>query len=171
MELVQRDTQKSETLGFSFRNDARKSLQRRRSIFGLLLTATASMSVVALYQLGMIKRLPDPPLRRFDSSKVTGSGKAYALLETPDAVLAIGNYAASMALVAAGSPERASKQPLLPIVMAAKVGFDAAVGVKYALGEWSKNRTLCFWCLMATGAAIASVALAIPEARTALKGL
>ena len=170
MELIQRDPQKAEALGFSLRNDARKSLQRRRGIFGLLLTATASMSVVASYQLGMIKRLPDP-LPGFDSSKVTSSAKAYALLETPDAVLAIGSYAASMALVAAGSPDRAIGHPLLPIALATKVGFDAAVGIKYALGEWSKNRRLCFWCMVATCAAIASIPLAIPEARTALKRL
>lgn len=89
----------------------------------------------------------------------------------PDAVLAIGSYAATMALVAMGSPARSREQPLLPLAMAAKIGIDAAVGVKYAYGEWSNNRRLCFWCLLASGAAVAAVPLAVPEARAALRRL
>lgn len=171
MELVQKDPRKAETLGVNLRHDSRNSLRRRRGIFALFLAASASMSVVALYQMGIIKRLPDPPLPRFNSGKVTRSSKAYSLLGTPDAVLALGSYALTMALAAMGSPDRASEQPLLPIAFAAKVGFDALFGARYAIDEWSKNRNLCSWCLLATGAAIASVPLAIPEAGTALRRL
>jgi hypothetical protein len=171
MELMQRDKAKSESLGVQLRRDNDKNLRRRRGIFGLLLTASASMSVVALYQLGILKRLPDPPLPAFDSNKVTSSAKAYSLLNTPDAVLAMGSYAATMALVAMGSPNRARERPLIPIALAAKLGFDALLGIQFALSEWWKTRTLCSWCLVATGAAIVAVPLAIPEARKALHHL
>jgi uncharacterized membrane protein len=129
------------------------------------------MGVVALYQLGILKRLPDPPLPHFDSERVTSSGKAYSLFETPDSVLAMGSYAATMGLAAIGAPDRARTRPVLPMAMAAKVGIDAAVGLRYAYGEWSKNRRLCFWCLVASTAAVAAVPLAVPEARAAFRGL
>ena len=108
---------------------------------------------------------------RFDSDNITGSAKAYSLLATPDAVLAMGSYAATMTLAAMGSPDRANEQPLLPIALAAKVGFDAVVAAKYTLEEWRKHRTLCFWCLLASAATFASVPLVIPEARRALRRL
>ncbi|MGH9741142.1 MAG: vitamin K epoxide reductase family protein [Candidatus Acidiferrum sp.] len=169
MELVQHDARKAEELGVDLRHSSRKFLRRRRGIFGLYLTASFSMGVVALYQLGILERLPDPPLPHFNSGKVTGSAKAYTLFETPDGVLAIGSYAATMTLAAMGSSERARTRPLAPIALAMKVGFDAVLGARYAYKEWSKRRTLCFWCLAASAAVAAALPLAIPEARASLR--
>jgi uncharacterized membrane protein len=129
------------------------------------------MSVVALYQLGILKRVREPDFRLFDSDNITGSPKAYSLLATPDAVLAIGSYAVTMTLAAMGSPERAKGEPLLPIALAAKVGFDAVVAGKFTFDEWRNHRALCFWCLVATAATFACVPLVIPEARSALRRL
>jgi uncharacterized membrane protein len=169
MELIQKNRQKSEALGSSLRHGSRKSIRRRRGVFGLFLAASASMSVIALYQLGILKRVPEPALPRFDSDNITGSPKAYSLLATPDAVLAMGSYAVTMTLAAMGSPDRANEQPLLPIALAAKVGFDAVVAAKFTFDEWRNHRALCFWCLLATAATFASVPLVIPEARSALR--
>jgi hypothetical protein len=169
MALVQRDKQKAEALGFDLRHSSFQAVRRRRGIFALFLAASASMSFVALYQLGILKQLPDLPLPRFASDKVTRSAKAYTLLETPDAVLAIGSYAATMALAAMGSPDRASERPFLPIALAAKVTLDAVVAATYSLKGWREHRTLCSWCLVAVAAASASVFLAIPEARRAFQ--
>ncbi len=171
MELIQRNKQKSEILGSDLRHGSRKSLRRRRGIFGLFLAASASMSVIALYQLGILKRVPEPDLPGFDSGSVTGSAKAYSLLATPDAVLAMGSYAVTMTLAAMGLPDRANEQPLLPIALAAKVGLDAVVAAKYTLDEWREHRAFCFWCLLASAATFASVPLVIPEARRALRRL
>jgi uncharacterized membrane protein len=171
MDIIQKDKQKSKTLGLGLRHGSRESLRRRRGIFGLFLAASASMSVIALYQLGILKRVPEPASPRFDSDKVISSAKAYSLLATPDAVLAMGSYAVTMTLAAMGSPERANEQPLLPIALAPKVGFDAIVAAKYTLDEWRKYRALCFWCLLATSATIASLPLVIPEAQIALRRL
>ncbi|MGC1107485.1 MAG: vitamin K epoxide reductase family protein [Candidatus Acidiferrales bacterium] len=171
MELIQTNRQKSETLGSGLRQGSCRSLRRRRGIFGLFLAASASMSVIAMYQLGILKSVPEPPLPRLDSDNITGSAKAYSLVATPDAVLAMGSYAVTMTLAAMGSPDRANEQPLLPIVLAAKVGFDAVVAAKYTLEEWRKHRALCFWCLLASAATFASVPLVIPEAHSALRRL
>lgn len=108
-------------------------------------------------------------MSRLASDDITGSAKAYSLFATPDAVLAIGSYAATMTLAAMGSPDRANEQPLLPIAMAAKVGFDAVVAAKYTVDEWRKYRAFCFWCLVASTATFAAVPLVIPEACNALR--
>jgi hypothetical protein len=169
MKLSQTNKQASGALRSGFRQDSRESLRRRRGIFGLFLAASASMSVIALYQLGILKRVPEPPLSRFASDHITGSAKAYSLLATPDAVLAMGSYAVTMTLAAMGSPDRANEQPLLPIALAAKVGFDAIVAARYTLDEWRNHRAFCFWCLVASTATFAAVPLVIPEARRALR--
>ena len=171
MELVQSDEHKAEALGFDLRHSSRGYLRRRRGIFGLFLAASASMGVIALYQLGIVKHVPEPRLPGFDSDKVTGSAKAYSLLATPDAVLAMSSYAVTMTLVAMGSSDRAKDNPLLPIAMAAKVGFDAVLAAKYTADEWTKYRALCFWCAAASAATIAAVPLVIPEARNAIHRL
>jgi hypothetical protein len=129
------------------------------------------MSVIALYQLGILERVPEPHLAPFDSDHITGSAKAYSLFATPDAVLALGSYAVTMTLAAMGSPDRGSEQPLLPVALAAKVGFDAIVAAKYTLDEWRKHHALCFWCLLGSAATLVSVPLVISEARTALRRL
>ncbi|MHB8525802.1 MAG: vitamin K epoxide reductase family protein [Candidatus Acidiferrales bacterium] len=171
MELIQRNKQKSEALGSGLRHGSRKSLRRRRGVFGLFLAASASMSVIALYQMGILRRVPEPSLPGLNSDNVTGSAQAYSLLATPDAVLAMGSYAMTMTLAAMGSPDRASEQPLLPIALAVKVGFDAVMAAIYTLDEWRKHHSLCSWCLLSSAATFASVPLVIPEARRAIRRL
>ena len=171
MELIQKDKRKSEMLGAGLRHGSRKSLRRRRSVFGLFLAASASMSVIALYQLGILRRVPEPPLPALDSDNITGSATAYSLLETPDAVLAMGSYAATMTLAAMGSSRRAHEHPSLPIALAVKVGFDAIVAAKFTVDEWRRHRSLCFWCLLASAATFVSVPLVIAEARSTLRRL
>jgi Vitamin K epoxide reductase family len=171
MELIEQDEDKAEARGSRLRHSSRKEMRRRRGVFALFLAGSAAMSVVALYQMGILKRVPEPRMSPLKSDEITGSGKAYSILATPDAVLALGSYAATMTLAAMGSPDRAREQPLLPILLAAKVGFDAAVSVKYTVEEWKGHRALCFWCLVASAATFASVPLVIPEARRAFQRL
>ena len=169
MELIERNQRKATELGLSLRHDSRKSVRKRRSVFGLFLAASASMGVIALYQMGILKRVPEPRLSRLDSDRITGSAQAYSLLATPDAVLAMGSYATTMTLATMGSPDRVNEHPLLPIALTAKVGFDAIVAAKYTFTEWRQHRALCFWCLLASAAVFAAVPLVIPEARQAFR--
>ncbi|HEY7791724.1 MAG TPA: hypothetical protein VIC33_14505 [Vicinamibacterales bacterium] len=43
-------------------------MARRRGIVALALAAAGSMGVIALYQSGVIRHLPEPPLRAFDET-------------------------------------------------------------------------------------------------------
>jgi hypothetical protein len=60
------------------RQDQSADLRRRRAIAGVSLAGMASMSLVSSYQTGLIKHLPDVPLRRFDWAWCARRGAATA---------------------------------------------------------------------------------------------
>jgi len=146
-------------------------LTRRRAVVALSLANVASMGLIALYQVGIIAHVPEPPLPRFDADKVNGSADAYAILETPDAILGLGSYAVTMALAAMGPPGRAKTQPWIPLALAAKIVFDAGQAGRLSLNQLTKQQAFCLWCLLTTGATLATVPLVVPEARAALHAL
>ncbi len=146
-------------------------LARRRGVVGLSLAAIGSMGLIALYQMGIIRHLPEPPLPGLDADKVDAAADAYTYLAMPDGVLGLGSYAATMGLAAMGGADRATSRPWLPLLLAAKVAADTAVAGKLTLDQWTKHRAFCFWCLLASAATFATVPLVIPEARAALRQL
>jgi uncharacterized membrane protein len=151
-------------------HDDAADLRRRRAAVGLSLAAAATMGVVALYQVGVLRHLPDPPLPGFDADRVHGSAEAYPL-GVPDALLGLGSYAATAALAAAGGPDRARRAPWLPIALAAKATADAAVATKLTCDEAFKLRAFSLWSLFATAATFGILPLVFPEARRAIQQL
>lgn len=160
-----------ENLSQSLRQDEGPFLARRRAIVALSLGAMGSLSVVALYQMGVIDHLPDPPLPGFDADTVHGSAEAYARLSTPDAMLGLGSYAATAALAAMGAPNRATTRPWLPLALAAKVVCDVGLAGLLTWNELTVQRALSLWSLLTTGATGATALLVVPEARAALQHL
>jgi len=146
-------------------------LRARRRQMRLMLGASAAMGVVTTYQSGLLERLPDPPLPGVDSNKVDASGEAYYYLHTPDAALALASYGVSMALIGMGAGDRAQRHPVIPLLAAAKLAFDAAGAAYLTVEQVSKHRALCAWCLAAAVASVAAVPPALPEARAAWKAL
>lgn len=151
-------------------------LKRRRRVLGLSLFGAAMGGVVSAYQMGLIRRLPDPPGLRgpngpFDSEKVDASDYAYKRLDTPDGLLMLGTYAVTAGLAGAGSASRARDMPWLPIALAAKALYDVGTNLTLAREEWQENRALCTYCQSASLASIATAALALPEAIDALDTL
>ena len=155
-------------LSRELRRDSHPHLRRRRGVVALSLAASASMGVIALYQTGIIRHLPEPPLPMLDADKVDASAEAYERFSTPDAILGLGSYAATMGLAAMGGSNRAAERPWIPLAMAAKVGFDVANAVRLTIDQWTKQRAFCFWCLIAAAATFAMAPLVIPETRDAL---
>ncbi len=137
----------------------------------LLTVASASLGVVSLYQLGLIRHLPEPPLPFLDADTVDASGEAYWLGLTPDATLGIASASASLALVGMGTSDRAKQHPLVPLAATAKLALDAAGGVLLTAEQISRHRKLCSWCVVAVVAQVAALPLALPEAREALRRL
>jgi uncharacterized membrane protein len=170
-QFIRLETRNPEALSRQLRQGAGDFLPQRRAVIGLSLLAAGALEVISLYQMGLIQRLPEPPLPRFDSGKVNSSEEAYRWLSTPDAFLGIGSYAATMTLAAMGGPQRARERPWIPLALAAKVGLDAGLGVFQVLMQARKLHTFCTWCLATSGASFATLPLVIPEARAALKHL
>ena len=80
-------------------------LQRRRAVIGLSLVGMASMTAVSLLQTGIVKHLPDPPMKGFDSDRVNTSETAYRL-GLPDGTLAVAGLAANLPIAALGEADR-----------------------------------------------------------------
>ncbi|HEX5413889.1 MAG TPA: vitamin K epoxide reductase family protein [Terriglobia bacterium] len=171
MKLIERNAAQAEELGRELRQDSDTSLKCRRGVVGLSLTSIVSMGIIALYQIGILKHVPEPPFPGFDADKVNGSAQAYAYLSTPDAVFGLGNYATTLSLAAMGPANRAEKQPWVPIALAAKVGADAILAGKLTVDQWTKHRAFSFWCLLSAGSTLVALLLVLPEAHAALREL
>src|SRR5947209_14363981 len=81
-------------------------LERRRGIVGLSLIAIGSMSLITLYQTGVLQHLPGLPLPILDADKVD----AYARFSTPNAIRATGSYTMTAELAAMGGQHRTREQ-------------------------------------------------------------
>lgn len=157
-------------LSQSLRHGSGPLLARRRMVVGASLAAMASLGVVALYQMGILPHLPDPPLPGFDADKVHGSSEAYARLAVPDAMLGLGSYAITTALAAMGGPDRAATQPWIPLALSGKVVFDLAQAGRLTINEVTVQHALSAWSLVATGATCLAGALAVAEVRAVVHG-
>lgn len=74
-------------------------------------------------------------------------------------------------LAGAGDRDRARSAPWVPVLLAAKTAGDAAGGLYLTAEQLTKHRKVCFWCTVAALAQIATLPLALPEARAALRQL
>lgn len=146
-------------------------LEERRGVIALSLTAVGCMGLIALYQIGIIRRLPDLPLPLMDADKVDASDEAYEKLATPDAFIGLGSYAVTMGLAAMGGKNRAKEQPLIPLALAAKTSFDALQAARLSYDQWAKHKAFCIWCLVAAAATFATVPLVLGEAAEAARQL
>ena len=142
-------------------------LGHRRTAVVLVLVSMRSLAVVALYQPGLLRRLPEPSLPGLDAEKVNGSAEACALLNTPDAVLGLGSYAATLGLVAMGGPGRARTQPWMPLALAAKAGFDTVQAATLTRKSWVEFRAFSLYNLVTVAATFLALPIVVPEARSA----
>ncbi|MGH9582158.1 MAG: vitamin K epoxide reductase family protein [Bryobacteraceae bacterium] len=156
-------------LGRELREGSSRFLKHRRGIMGLSFFSCAALGTIALYQMGILKKLPEPGWRGFDAGRVNGSAQAYSMLGIPDALLGLASYAVTACLAGMGSETRWKAHPLMPIGMGLKVFADAAFAGKLTLEECTKYRAFSLWSLLAASATFAALPLAIPEAKAALR--
>ena len=158
-------------LSEALRTGANEVLDHRRTAAALTLVGMASLGVIALYQLGLLRRLPEPPLPGLDAEKVNGSAEAYKLFNTPDAVLGLGSYAATLGLAAMGGADRAQTQPWLPLALAAKAGADALQAAVLTTKSWRNFRSFSLYSLIDALTALLRFPAVLPEARAAWRKL
>ena len=165
--IGRRSSEAAERVSDDLRRGHSEHLTRRRRQTALVLGATAAMGVISLYQTGILRRLPDPPLPGVASEEVDASGEAYVFGHTPDATLSIANYGVTLALIGMGGADRWREHPVIPLVATAKLTADAAGAAVLTLEQVTKHKALCTYCLAAAVASLAALRQATPEARVA----
>lgn len=147
-----------------------KNMRRRRRIIALSIVGIGVTGLISLFQTGMVKHLPDPPVEGFDADKVTTSDQAF-LLGGADAPFAVFSFALNLPLAAFGGEHRAAQTPLVPLAAAGKSAIDAAASVWYVSQMPTSVKAWCLYCLVTAAAFGGVFALTLPEAKTALANL
>ncbi len=164
-------TARAEAVSDQLRRGNDGYLADRRRVAALALGATGALGVVSLYQTGLLKHIPEPPLRLFDADRVDASGEAYRIFSMPDAILGMLSSVGTAALATMGTKDRVAQKPWLPLALAAKAAVDAAWGVVLTLEQGTKHKRFCSWCLTAAAASVATFPAALPEAKAAWSAL
>lgn len=165
--IGRRTSLEAEAVSDALRRGSDRFLDRRRRTAALSLASISSLGVVAAYQNGLLRHLPEPPLRGLAADRVDASGEAYQYLKVPDSALGLASSAVTLALAGMGAADRADRQPWIPLALAAKVGLDAAFGLLLTVEQGTKHRRFCSWCLVAAVASVATIPQVVPEARAA----
>jgi hypothetical protein len=158
-------------LSRELREGSGEFLGSRRAATVLTMVGMASLAAVALYQLGVFRRLSEPGLPELDAEKVNGSAEAYGILKTPDAVLGLGSYAVTLGLIAMGGRDRAQTQPWIPVALAAKCGLDSAQAATLTAKSWLDFRAFSSYSLITALSTFLVFPLVFPEAKAAWKRL
>lgn len=133
----------------------------RRAIAGLSLFSSAVLSGIALFQVGIVEHLPDPPFGSFDADAVHSSPEAYAIFGIPDALLGMASYTATACLACMESSDRRMRSRWMPIALASKASLDAAIAGALTARQATKFRKFSLWSLLVGAATAAALPLAI----------
>ncbi len=161
---------KPQKLRAALQHGQTQDLRRRRGIIGLSLVGMASMTAVSLLQTGILEHLPDPPLKSFNSDKVNSSDAAYRF-GAPDGTMGVAGFALNLPIAAFGGAGRATEQPLVPLLAAAKAVVDASIAGWYFYQMPAKEHAWCGYCIAAALSNFAIFGLTLPEASEALAAL
>lgn len=164
MRIGRRSTRRAAELSRRFRSRDDAALANQRATAASALTAAGALAAVGLYQIGLLRHVPDPPLRIFTSDDVDASGEAYVVGHAPDAILATASAAMTAALAVTGGAG-SSRRAWLRMATALATS-DAAGGLILFAEQLQVHRRLCSWCTVATLAHLASVPPAIRDAAT-----
>jgi uncharacterized membrane protein len=123
----------------------------RPLLIGASCAAIATLVPIALYQLGAIPQLPDPPLSVFDSERITMSKAAHPF-GVPDALLGLANFGTSLTLALLSKRSRTART-----LLGAKLVLDASAAAFNAGRQVVGFGKLCSWC---TGTALSAGVMA-----------
>ena len=157
------------TIDCGLRGGSSPFLRRRRSIVGLASLSSTVLGGIALYQMGVLKKLPGPRWSGFDAEKVSRFSQAYSILALPDALLGLTSYGVTACPAGMGPEDRWRTHPLIPLGMGVNLLSDAALAGKRAVDACRKYRSISVWSLLAAAATFAALPLAIPEAQAAFR--
>lgn len=147
------------------------TLSLRRGAIAVSLLGIAAMAATTLLQMGIVKRLPDPPAANFDTKKVNSSEEAYSY-GGPDSPIAITGHGVNMVLASMGGRDRAERQPWVPVLAVVIASAQASTAAKYLFHTMPKvDKACCPYCIVDALTHFATVALTLPEAFKAVRRL
>ncbi|MEO6774009.1 MAG: vitamin K epoxide reductase family protein [Kofleriaceae bacterium] len=134
----------------------------RRAVAAIASGLAVDFAIVGMHQVGVIRRLPDLPVRGFDSNAVTTSPAAYPF-GIPDSALALAGLGGIIALATARGSARTGRSPLFDVALGAATALGA-VGALSSLDTMRRQRTLCGYCLVGSAGMFAMAVIAMPGA-------
>lgn len=142
----------------------------KRKLILLSVLGLVDFGIITLYQTGIIRKLPDIPLKVFDSNQVNAAPSAYQF-GAPDGAIGALAYASTMVLASAGEKKDKKKADALDLLLAGTVAGNAA-GAAYYLYEMAfKQKKACVYCLAGAAINFASVALIRPVFKRIAKSI
>lgn len=135
----------------------------RRAAMGASLLGMASMIAVALYQIGAVRHLPDPPVDGFDADYVNDPERA-TIWGVPDGFCKLTAHALMLGLTRAVTAEDARRQPWLPLFAAGFALGQAIVAVRGLRRTSERDGAWCGYRLADAAAHVATALLLLPAA-------
>ncbi|MDT0691342.1 vitamin K epoxide reductase family protein [Salegentibacter sp. F188] len=149
-------------------NSKAEDMVRRRKLVLLSVLGLINFNVISLLQSGVIKKLPDIPIRVFDTNNIITSKFAY-IAGVPDAPVSNVLFAATMVLSTVGGSEKATRKPVFDILLGAVVlGHTIGAGIMLYDMLFRKKK-LCMYCLAGAGVIFASAAIIEPVVNKNIK--
>jgi uncharacterized membrane protein len=146
------------------RHDDSPAMRRRRGIAIVSLAGIGLMGLTSLLQMGVFRRLPDPPLERFETERVNLTDEAFSY-GGPDSPVVITAHAVNMTLAAMGGADRARRRPIVPLLAGVLAGAQAAMAAKYLFHQMPYvDEAWCPYCIGDAFTHFATFGLALPEA-------
>ncbi len=153
------------------RNDRSGHMRRRRGAVAVSLIGIGAMAFTSMLQMGLVRRLPDPPVGRFNTKKVNLSEEAFSY-GGPDSPIVILMHAINMVLATTGGADRARHHPWLPLLAAGLSGAQSAMAAKYLFYQMPYvDEAYCPYCIVDALAHFATLGLVLPEAVEAAEEL
>lgn len=148
-----------------------RRLDLRRGVIGLSLLGIGMMALTTLLQTGLVKKLPEPARGNFHTRKVNSSDAAYGY-GGPDSPIAITAHGVNMVLASTGGPDRAERQPWLPLLASLVAAAQGATAARYLFVQMPKiDKAWCPYCIVDALTHFATVACTLPESFAAARGL
>ena len=134
---------------------------RQQAIAGLSVLGLALMASTGLRQAGLIRHLPDPPIRGFRADKVATSSIAYPF-GIPDSLLGVAIFAPDL-LAATIGRDRFRRDPRLALGLGVRSAVASLVAAWHVIQMPTRARAWCAYCLAADLATWAIFALTVPD--------
>jgi uncharacterized membrane protein len=147
-----------------------EDLQRRRKIMLLSALGIIDFAAISLYQSGAINRLPELPVKQFDSNRINAAEDAYQM-GAPDGTISSLMYAGAMVLATYGGTPVSGRKPIHDLALGGVIAGNAGGAVYYLGNMIFKQKKICPYCVAGAVINVASAAIIAPTVIKAFKKL